>query len=260
MSFIRKHPLISAAAAVATVPVGVFSYFWAYGMKANSPAERKERPLPGDELLREDDPKIRLQEEIEIDATPEEVWPVLAQLGQRKGGFYALSWLERLCTFHIYNTFEKFDEWQKVEPGEFMFYHQSGIGSEIKEVVPGKHLTSVSDSREPTKAQGGGALLPPFGIDHFAWTWNFILEELPGGRTRFTARTDATWQPWDKPIPKWLNIILLGSPSVFMVRQMLEKVKQVAEGRQSEQLVDRLVRTMVVRDPESIPELLGKRR
>lgn len=260
-TLITKHPVCSAlACAVATVPAAVFSGFWAYGTKAWSPQERLDRRLPGDDLLAPGDPHVRLQEEIEIDAPRDVVWPVIAQLGQRKGGFYALSWLERLFTFHIFNTFDEVDEWQRVEPGDFLFYHQSGIGSQIVDVEPGRYFTSVSDTRNPPTHQGGMALKPPFGITDFAWTWVFYLEDLPGGRTRFINRCDSTWQPWDKPLPKALTFVILGSPSVFMVRKMLNKVKQVAEGRQRTPLVDRVVRLVGVQSPDAAPQPLGLHR
>lgn len=256
LSALRSHPK-TALAAAALGPIGVFSYFWVYGRGAWSPQDKLEEPLPGDDLLLPSDPFKRLQEEIIIDAPIEKVWPVVAQLGQRKGGFYALSWLERLCTFHIYNTYDIVDEWQEIKPGEFMFYHQSGIGSQVMEVENGKYFTSLSDTRRPPTAQGGMALKPPFGLSEFAWTWVFVLQELPDGRTRFVNRCDSTWEPYDRRLPTWLTIVLLGSPSVFMVRKMLEKVKQVAEGRQRPSMVDRLVRTMGVWSVEAKPRPLG---
>ncbi|RYV51928.1 hypothetical protein [Pengzhenrongella frigida] len=255
-SIVRSHPKV-AVAATALGPVAVFVYFWVYGRGAWSPKEALTETLPGDDLLLPDDRFMRLQEEVIIDAPIETVWPVVAQLGQRKGGFYALAWLERLCTFHIYNTFDAVDEWQEINPGDFLFYHQSGIGSQIAQVEPGRYFTSLSDTRRPPTAQGGMALKPPFGLTSFAWTWNFVLQELPDGRTRFVNRCDATWEPFTQLMPKWLTIIVLGSPSVFMVRSMLEKVKQVAEGRQPASRLDLVVRALGVWSDQARPRPLA---
>lgn len=244
-------------AALLIGPAAVFGAFWAYGRGAFSGPQARAEPLPGDDLLRADDPYLRLQEEIVIDAPPEVVWPVIAQLGQRKGGFYALAWLERLCGFHIFNTTEHVDEWQRVEPGDFLFYHQAGIGSQIAAVQPGEYFTSISDTRTPPTAPGGMALLPPFGLRTFAWTWNFVLQELPDGRTRFVNRCDTTFEPFHARLPRALVIVLLGSPSVFMVRTMLEKVKRVAEGRQRPSPMDRAIRAMGVVSDEARPRPLG---
>jgi len=253
---VRTHPL-AAALAVVLGPVALFVYFWVYGRGAWSPKEALAEALPGDDLLLAGDEFMRLQEEVTIDAPIETVWEVVAQLGSRKGGFYALAWLERLCTFHIFNTYEKVDAWQDVAPGDFLFYHQAGIGSQVMQVEPGRYFTSLSDTRRPPTAQGGMALKPPFGVTHFAWTWNFVLQELPDGRTRFVNRCDTTWAPYGRAVPKWATVIALGSPSVFMVRRMLEKVKQVAEGRQRPSLVDRAVRSMGVFSDEARPRPLG---
>lgn len=256
LAAVRRRPGLFLGALVLG-PVAVFVYFWIYGRGAWSSGDALTETLPGDDLLRPDDRFMRLQEEIEIDAPIDVVWGVIAQLGQRKGGFYALSWLERLCTFHIFNTNDRVDEWQKVEPGDFLFYHQSGIGSQIVDVEPGRYFTSLSDTRRPPTAQGGMALLPPFGLRQFAWTWNFVLQELPGGRTRFVNRCDTTFEPYDTLLPKSLVVVALGSPSVFMVRKMLEKVKQVAEGRQPASVVDKAVRSMGVWSEEARPRPLA---
>jgi len=257
---IAKHPVALAAGAVATIPTTILGGMWIYGLRGFSSTEDRKQELPGDDLLLPGDSFARLQEDIVIDAPPEVVWQVIAQLGQRKGGFYALSWLERLFTFHIHNVFDRVDTWQEVKPGDFMFYHQSGIGSQIAEVEPGSHFTSLSDTRRPPTYQGSMALLPPFGLTSFAWTWNFILQELPDGRTRFVNRCDSTWEPWGTKIPSALIYIWLGSPSVFMVRKMLIKVKKVAEGRQAPQIVDRLVRAIGVWHSDAKPVALGVKR
>lgn len=250
--------LVVVAAAV-LVAIAVFVFFWVYGRRSWSPKAALAEALPGDDLLLPDDPFVRLQEEVTIDAPIEQVWPVLAQLGQRKGGWLALAWLERLCTFHIYNTLDHVDAWQDVREGDFLFYHQAGVGSQIMAVDPGRSFTSVSDTRRPPTAQGGMALLPPFGVTHFAWTWNFVLQELPDGRTRFVNRCDTTWSNFDRFWPKALTVVLLGSPSVFMVRAMLLKVKRIAEGRQRASVVDRVVRSMGVWSDEARPVPLGAR-
>jgi hypothetical protein len=236
----------------------VFVFFWVYGRRSWSPQEALAETLPGDDLLLPGDRTMRLQEEVVIDAPVEQVWPVLAQLGQRKGGWLALAWLERLFTFHIHNVYEHVDEWQEVREGDFLFYHQAGVGSQIMAVEPGRHFTSLSDTRRPPTARGGFALLPPFGVRHFAWNWNFVLQELPDGRTRFVNRCDTTWEPFDKLLPKALIVVLLGSPSVFMVRKMLLKVQRIAEGRQRRLLVDRVVRSMGVWSEQARPVPLGR--
>ena len=226
---VRAHPVLSVATLLILGPLAVFALFWIYSKPRWSDARARTEELPGDNLLLPDDTFIRLQEEVLIDAPIEDVWPWVAQLGARKGGFYALAWLERACIFHIYNTFEHVDAWQEVKEGDFLFYHQAGIGSQITGVEPGRWFTSLSDTRRPPTYQGAMALLPPFGLTHFAWTWNFVLLPTEDGRTRFVNRCDTTWAPYDRFWPRWLVIGLLGSPSVFMVRIMLDTIKRLSE-------------------------------
>lgn len=223
---IRRHPLLTAAA----VPAGVLALFWGYGSGRPVSAAEKHAPLPGDELLPAEDRVRRMQTAITIDAPPERVWPYLAQLGLRKAGFYSFDWLERLATFHIYNTYDVVDEWQDMKPGDWLSYHQAGVGTQIREVEPDRHFTSVSDTRTPPAMHGAFALKPPFGLDHFAWTWNFVLIPTDDGRTRFISRCDSSWSPQSWWRTAGLTLAL-GSPSVFMSRRMMDVIKACAEDR-----------------------------
>ncbi|MGI6064972.1 MAG: hypothetical protein ACOYI2_00595 [Bacillota bacterium] len=202
---------------------------WIYGLGLPLTAKEKQMHLAGDELL-EKDQKMRLQLAITINAPRELVWPYLAQLGQRRAGFYSFGVLERIFTFHIYNTYNIVDEWQNKYPGEFMFYHQDGIGSEIKEVKKNEYFTSISDSRNPSKFQGAIGFIPPFALKYFAWTWNFHLLDAGQGKTRFITRCDCSFAPF-KGWRKFLIVFLLGTPSFVMSRRMMEVIKACAEGR-----------------------------
>ncbi len=51
-------------------------------------------PLPGDELV--PNPKWSYTLGIDVAAPPEAVWPWIAQIGQRRGGFYSYQTLENL--------------------------------------------------------------------------------------------------------------------------------------------------------------------
>jgi len=213
---------------------------WGWGLSDLPTKEERDMKLPGDDLLAGDAKKARIQGAVTINAPREKVWPYLAQLGQRRAGFYSIGWLERLLTFHIYNNFQIVDEWQQMEKGDYVFYHQNGVGSEVQEVVPGEYFTMLSDSRRPSTVQGSIAWVPPFGLKHFAWTWNFILLDNGDGTTRFINRTDASWEPFGG----WrfaAVALILGSPSVFMCRHMMRTIKRCAEGKYQRPLIDRIL-------------------
>jgi len=201
-----------------------------YGFSNPPTAEEKKRKHPGDDLLGKESNRLRGTLAVTVDAPREKVWPYLAQIGQRRAGFYAFDWLERLFTFHIYNTYKVIDEWQNMYAGEYIFYHQNGIGSEVKEVEKNHYFASLSDSRNPSKFQGAFAFVPPLGVKYFAWSWNFILEDAGNGKTRFFTRCDAVFEPFDG-FHKGLVASVLGVPSFVMCKAMLKNIKACAEGR-----------------------------
>lgn len=230
----KQHKVKAGAlvlGAAGTAAAGALGGLWAYGLKYNLTDEDRARRLPGDELIRDVEPDaIHIGEAIDIDATPEQVWPYLAQMGTRKAGWYSFSWLERLLSFHIYNTYSIVPEWQDVKPGDYLFYHQCGIGSEVMSVKVNEYITSLSDTRRPTTYPGAYPFTLPIGLDHFAWTWNFNLVEKPDGTTRFITTCDVSYAPdalWQKAIVT----LLLGTPSFVMIRAFLETIKGLAEGK-----------------------------
>jgi hypothetical protein len=229
-AFITHYPVPFALICAALAGILLLAWLLYYGFSEPPTDEEKKRKLPGDDLLGGEANRLRGTLAITIDAPREKVWPYLAQLGQLRAGFYSFDWLERLFTFHIYNTYTVVDEWQNMYAGEYIFYHQCGIGSEVKEVKPGEHFASLSDSRHPSQCQGSMAFVPPLGLKYFAWSWNFILQEAGQGQTRFFTRCDAVFEPYTGT-RKALVAAVLGIPSFVMCKSMLKTIKACAEGR-----------------------------
>ena len=194
------------------------------------PRQRRRNGIPATTCSGARPNRLRGTLAVTVNAPRQKVWPYLAQLGQRRAGFYAFDWLERLLGFHIYNTYQIIDEWQNMYVGEYIFYHQCGIGSQVMEVKPGEYFTSLSDSRHPSRYQGAMAFVPPLGLKYFAWSWNFILEDAGEGKTRFFTRCDAAFEPFHG-VRKALVAVLLGIPSFVMCKAMLKTIKACAEAR-----------------------------
>lgn len=233
-SFINNHTAWFVLICIGIFGLLLLAGLWKYGLGLPLTEKEKKTRLPGDELLGDEkDPSTRLELALTINATREKVWPFLAQLGARRAGFYSFGMLERLFTFHIFNTYSIVDEWQNMYPGEFIFYHQDGIGSEVQEVKVGEYFTSISDSRNPSKFQGAIGFVPPFSLKYFAWTWNFHLLDAGQGKTRFITRCDCSFAPF-KGWRKFIIILLLGTPSFVMSRKMMEVIKACAEGRKKD--------------------------
>ncbi len=229
-NFIAAHPVWFGFICLAVLGLLTLTALVYYGFSDPPTDEEKKRHHPGDDLLGNESNRMRGTLAVTVNAPREKVWPYLAQIGQRRAGFYAFDWLERLFGFHIYNTFKVIDEWQNMYVGEYIFYHQNGIGSEVKAFKQNEFFASLSDSRNPSKFQGAFAFVPPLGLKYFAWSWNFILEDAGEGRTRFFTRCDAVFEPFDG-LHRGLVAFFLGIPSFVMCKSMLITIKACAEGR-----------------------------
>jgi hypothetical protein len=228
--FITEHTTWFVLICIVSLGVLTLAGLVYYGFSEPPTDEEKKKRHPGDDLLGNEANRMRGTLAVTVNAPRERVWPYLAQLGQRRAGFYAFDWLERMFGFHIYNTYKVIDEWQNMFAGEYIFYHQCGIGSEVKDVKKNEYFTSLSDSRHPSKYQGAMAFVPPLGLEYFAWSWNFILEDTGNGKTRFFTRCDASFEPF-RGIRKGLVAFFLGIPSFVMCKAMLKTIKACAESR-----------------------------
>ncbi len=116
--------------------------------------------LPGDDLL----PAAQVQNDraCTITATPQDVWPWIAQLGQDKAGFYSFKSLENLVGCQISGATTIHPEWQQVAVGDPFRLHPD-LALRVGDVLPGRALVVTS--------QGGDA---PGDMD-FDTTWAFVL-------------------------------------------------------------------------------------
>jgi hypothetical protein len=135
---------------------------------------------------------------VEIDARPEAVWPWLAQIGQDRGGFYSIEWLENLAGCEMHNADEIHPEWQHREVGEELPLHPR-IGLPITRFDPPRAL----------------------GIKGWG---TFVLEPLPGGRTRITEHPDPP-----SGLARLTGVLLIEIPHFVMQRWMFGGLKCRAE-------------------------------
>lgn len=113
-----------------------------------------------------------LHEGLTIDAPPEAVWPWLVQIGDRRAGFYSYDWVERFLFPGTVHRVEGRRSATHIHP-ELQDLH---IGDAINtgsfgHIAVGSPVTVLERNR---------ALV--------AGTWAFILEPLPGDRTRLLVR------------------------------------------------------------------------
>jgi hypothetical protein len=182
--------------------------------------------LPGDEIA--SGVPAHYTRAVTIEAPPEAVWPWLAQIGDHRAGFYSYDWVERFVfpgTVHYiegtHSATRIHPELQDVRIGD-----RINTGSIGKKFAVGNPVTVI----EPGRALVIG-------------TWAFILQPLPGRRTRLLVR-DRDWGYLRLAAPRRLALLraalgvidyLIGEPLHFaMERKMMLGLKQRAESAATE--------------------------
>jgi hypothetical protein len=181
--------------------------------------EEIARPLPGDDLI--PDSKLDSTHAITIHAPAERIWPWLAQAGYGgRAGFYSYDLLER-C-FGARDIDQLNPELPALTTGDTMPF-APGMPMTVAVADPPHALvlwqvTSANKAIDPTG---------PWGADHVAWSWAFVLEPVDEGTTRLLTRMRITYQPTAKWAP---YVHLLLEPGHFVMgRRQLLGLRQRAE-------------------------------
>ena len=143
-------------------------------------------------------PWMHRHDSIEIAAPPAAVWPWLAQIGQDRGGFYSIEWLENLAGCEMHNADTIHPEWQRREVGEQVMLHP----------LNGLRVTRF----EPDRA---------FGMEGWG---TFELQPLPGDRTRLVERGAPA-----RGIARVLMVALMELPHFVMQQAMFLGIRRRAE-------------------------------
>ncbi len=176
--------------------------------------EELERSHPGDELVPA--PRWTANHAISIDATPEQVWPWIAQIGQGRGGCYSYEKLESLAGCQIENASRILEEHQRIREGDPIRLHVEAPPMRAAVV---DEPTALVLHGNPAEADDGATL---------STTWAFLLLEQPDGTTRLLSRT--RYHHADDLRSRLMGGPLLVEPLSFvMERKMLRVVKALAE-------------------------------
>lgn len=193
----RRPPSWALAGTVACATYAVAIHPWLRTWGAD--ADELEKPLPGDDLVLGN--ASQTTRAVTIDASVDEVWPWLAQIGQDRGGLYSYEWLENLAGCRMRNAASVHPEWQERDIGDTVFLHWAH-GLKVARFEPKRMLA----------LEGWGA---------------FVLEPLTGDRTRLIARGRMKGGP-----ARWLYTVLLEIPHFLMERKMLLGIRDRAESMQ----------------------------
>ena len=113
-------------------------------------------PLPGDGLVPR--PKWFYTLGVAVDASPEEVWPWIAQIGQGRGGFYTYQTLENLAGCQITNTAEILSVHQHPAVGELIHLHPTAPPMRVEIVNPPSTLVLFRVTRRPCQREELGSV------------------------------------------------------------------------------------------------------
>ena len=171
------------------------------------------RAYPGDELVPA--PRWSWTHGIEIDATPEQVWPWLAQIGATRGGFYSYQWLENLVGCEVHNAEAIHPEWE-MRLGDDLYLHPKAPALKVAALERGRWLVVHGPADLEAKAAGD-----PWG----AVSWLFYLEPLEGGRSRCISRYRADYSD-DLRTRASLGPSLLEPIGFAMDRRMLLGIRE----------------------------------
>ena len=160
--------------------------------------------MPGDDLV----PKASFDatRAITIDASPEQVWPWIVQMGYRRAGFYTYALLDNAG---YESADEILEEYRHPQVGDWM-----PMASKVSETTAFRVVS----------LETGEWLL--WGKPDSTWSWR--LTAMPSGGTRLVTRLKVRYQ-WESPAMAVFSLLLLELGDFPMMRRMLPGIKVRAE-------------------------------
>ena len=111
-------------------------------------------PLPGDDLV--PNPKWSYTLAVDVSAPADTVWPWIAQVGQRRGGFYSYQTLENMVGCKITNTDEILPQYQRPEVGGEIYLHPTAPPMTIMVVDPPRALVLLGSPADVAAEESWG--------------------------------------------------------------------------------------------------------
>jgi proline iminopeptidase len=159
---------------------------------------------------------------VTIDAPPRTVWQYLVQMGVDRGGWY--SW-DKLDNWGIASTDHVHPEWQDIKVGDhFIAKPDGGQWWEVAALEPEHFLCLRASVDLHMRPFDPHSAKPRHYSDS---TWGFLLEKLPGERTRLIVSGYWDLQPrWLKPAS---NFFILEPSHWIMQMRQFANLKRFAE-------------------------------
>ena len=163
------------------------------------------RAMPGDELIKK--PTRVGMQVVTINASPDQIWPWIAQMGDNRGGFYSYDSLDRLFGFLAHPSATRIlPEFQELAIGD--------------KILMGREVLTVSEVDPPR------TLVLSYQARGLEWVWQFGLYPFDERHTRLVTRgTERSTSP-----AGWL-LLQAAEPAAFvMTTRMLSNLKRRVEG------------------------------
>jgi hypothetical protein len=162
--------------------------------------------LTGDELV--PNPRISYTRTVSINASPEEIFPWIAQLGADKGGMYSYTWLETLIQCPQTNADRIHEEWQGLEVGDKVLMCPD-------ENMPPAYIVAMVKHDQ-------AIVLGHKEIDDWVEVWQLNLVPQNDGATRLVIRSRSAAKGW------FWDVVRPGE--FIMMHRMMMNIKERAEG------------------------------
>ena len=179
-------------------------------------AKTAAREYPGDTLV--PNPRWSWTHGIEIEASPDAVWPWVAQLGADRGGFYSYQWLENVAGCDLRNAESIHPEWA-LHRGDALVLHPDVPALRVVEVEPPRYLLAEAAADPAART---------LGKSWIAVSWLFFVESLGERRCRLISRYRCACSD-DVPTRLSFGPVLVEPVGFAMDRRMLLGIKQRAE-------------------------------
>jgi hypothetical protein len=188
----------------------------------NTAGDETTRALPGDERVPA--PLVTQTLAVTVKASPAEVWPWLAQIGQERGGMYSYELLENIARCQMHNADRVVSEWQ-LQVGDLVRLGPPGYPVHKVVGLERGHWLLLAGADIKT---GEVSLPQPGQAEYTNYSWVFYLQDGRDGTTRLLTRNHLDYAPRTfalKLIWEWFT-----DPIGFvMTRKMLLEIKKRAE-------------------------------
>jgi hypothetical protein len=217
----RHFPWLGATLLIGgSAYVAYHTTFGPWLRKWGARSQEIETRLPGDDLTA--DALFSTTRAISIKASPGQVWPWIAQMGQGRGGLYSYDLLENLMGLKIHSADRILPEFTNLKPGDVIPLEPSGAGYTVREVIPNQYLLLYTDGSDDSEMD---RVFRSVGMRS---TWLFLLHELDTGNTRLIVRWRAVMDPGSSLYARLLSVGI--EPIEFLMeRKMMLGIKERAE-------------------------------